>query len=506
MSALIEKIRLETRTGNFAKVKRIISTNTRHFASLTKAEQNILLLAMINIRDPKHLFHHLGPEQNEEIIIKLGEDEFKHQLIIAHAHMWYGSEQLAFRITSRLESILKQKKMIFKVADQKRIVENIASVYHAQAKFKQVVQLISIYPKKIISETQHIDTYFFRKYYSALFNKTQTSPKPIKELIKLRENTSDPMIRLFLFCDICIMSKIIGSLKSIDIAKKIKKENLLKIAEERGLQIPWFMYELALAEIERKKYSAGKKLLIKSFALCNLPADIAMALTVFHFHFPEDITLGQSVFLWCYHGENVYTYPPASKDPYNILIKQEISKGDSWLISRNHIQPCFYNDTNSTKNFIDLNAGLILIDNIPHILSEKRTQFLVHLISKGHLGCTEIDLITTVYPEILVHLAPTKIGSLKNLAIQFKALGIHIKKIKGIYYYSFDKNKFDIILPMSLHPVGLKIYCKKSLKAFSSAELAKHLQIKRTTAFKLIKDWKQTNQLKQISSKQYSLK
>lgn len=504
MSALIEKIRQETRVGNFAKLKRILSTNLRHFASLTKAEQNVLLLALINLQDSKKLFRYLGAELDESTIIKAGQEEFKRQLIMALSYMWFGSEEIAFRIASRLNDILISKKIVFCTADQKRIVENLSSIYHAQAKFDQVIKLLKIFPRSTIPETQHLDAYFFRKYYTAFFNTKQPSKTIINKVKKIRAQTDNPIVKLFLFFDICTMLKSCGEITSSDIVRLIKKEKILELAAEKRIQTSWLQMEFALAEIEKENYPKGKKLLKEALYHCKLPSEAALILAVLHYHFPKSLNLGQILYYLSYHVENISTFSSQSQDCYLSKIRHYMKQGDCWYITKSKIISCKYSDLKPSNNFIDLAGGIVTIRNRTFVLTEKRIRFLTRLISRGHIGSADIELITKIYPEILAHHAHNKRDALKNLSHQFNKCGIKTIKSKAFYFYNFDKNDFDIILPMSLEPIGLNAYCEKNLSFFNSNDLMKLLQIKRTTAFELIKEWKASKLIKPLPSKNFT--
>lgn len=503
MSALIEKIRQETRAGNFAKVKRLLSTNSRQFASLSKAEQNILLLAMINIQEPRLLFKNLGHELDEKNIIELGPDEFKHQIIIALAHMWFGSEALALRIARRLEQILTKKQMHFEIADQKRVIESISMVFDAQGKYEEIIKLKNFYPTKKTRETEHTDQYFYRKYCHALFNKNGASKRIIKEVEKIRNNTTEVLPKILLFCDLCILKKAAKELSYTEIVKLMMKEKLLKQVADKKLKIPWFQLILTRAQLEKKNLTKAKKHLILYYQQSILPVDRVYALTLFYYHFPNQLSLGENIYLWAYNGKNNKKTVVTSDSTYISLIKKHISQGDVWFISDNTITPQYYKKINFPKTFIDLEAGLVRTNNKTIILTKKRIEFLTLVISKGSFGCAEIDLISKIYPDNLAHSFFSESESIKNISIQLKKAGFPIKRHKGFYYFDLAKNNFDIILPISLEHSGVHTFCAKTLNTFKSADLITLLGVRKTTAFKLLKDWKKNNKVKQISTNQY---
>lgn len=504
MSTLIEKVRLETRLGNFNKVKRILATNIRHFASFPKAEQNTLLLAMINIREPKLLFRHLGPELNEEFIIKSGVDEFKRQLIIALAHMWFGSELVSFRIANRLENILSNKQIHFNQADLKRVLESLSSVFDAQAKFLNIIQLEKLYPSANLPETEHTDRYFYRKYYLALFNTQGPSSKIVDELKEIQKNTLDPLAKIFLFCDICFVQKNLGTLTNSKIVSLIKKEKVLKFLKDKELKLPWIELINAQAELDKKSFSKAKKHLVLCYEQSQLPVEKVYSLTLFHYHFPDMLKLEDKIFLWTHHSSNFHNYSPYHKDPYYLKIKQEIETGDCWLISKNEVYPTCYSNYHSSKNLIDLYSGIIIFNGKPQVLSSKRIRLLMALISKGGFGCNEIELVSKVYPEIRAHLAFKKIDSLKNLSLQFKKFGISIKKNKNFYFFKFHNGLYEIILPKKLETVGVQAFCSKQLSIITPSDLTKLLNIKRTKAFELLREWKKQKILKPSSTEKHS--
>lgn len=175
---------------------------------------------------------------------------------------------------------------------------------------------------------------------------------------------------------------------------------------------------------------------------------------------------------------------------------KELKDKNCWHLNTNIISPVDYKDFEISYPCIDLVSGIIFLNpEKKTLLTSKRTNFLISLISSGYFGASESKLIDDVYPEIIHYNEHIK-DSLRDISSQLKRNGIKSHKKKDLYYYDFVKNPYSVIIPINLQTQGPLGYCKKTLTLFTADTLKKTLGIKTATAYLYMKDWLEADVIK----------
>lgn len=489
MSQLIEQIRQATIQNNNPLVRKILHKNMRYFSSLTQNEQCIVLNALVNLRETKHLMNRLDDEKGIDEIANGGIIEFKKQFILSRTQMLFGCPNIALRILRRLTELLAQNKVEFDLLEKKRFTEILCTSYYYFFLLDEVLDFKKIYPQEFVEGGQLFDESFEIKCLSA---QVTISDRPHFYLQKLQEAYEKTLFPInqnlaFLYLKYHAFKLKIQTLQ--EILNDFDKLDFLKLAP----LVEWELRFRGLFEKEQGNKLKAKIYYLKAYKTSSSLRGKALNLSLLDQLDPKFLTHDQLIFLRSTQGLIIKRpMAPHIFDYEADDLKKLVADNDIWLISTNGVQSARYQDHLSCSgSCLDLYSGIYFNQNNKILLTEKRSQLLAVLISKGNLGCSEYELASTIYNEQIFKFSHRE--NIKNLTMQIKKLGLSIKKKNNLYYYDFKYNKQEIILPIDLKSKGPLAYCQKQLQTFSAKEIEELLQVKRTKAFELLKEWKDSN-------------
>lgn len=488
MSPLIEKIRLLTRQGHINQLRKFVHRTLRHFSSLSQDEQCVVLNALSNLHEEKFLMRYLDDEKSSDEIIEGGVIQLKKQAILSRAQMFFGCPNMAIRVTRRLEDIIANDKLPLSLLDKKRLLELLSTTYLQFALMDDLVRLKNCYPTESLPDSSVLDEYFEMKYLTAQIYLSSNPNFYIQKLEHLIESSSHEIVKNFAY-------SYLGSYQLV--TKKRSPQELLKnleprFAKDKGALAYWLDHIRGRAEMELGNLSKAKSFFVKAYKQDGTTSFKHLSLCFLELLNPKNITREQLIFLRIQKNFNynhlLVLYESDLKHPKNT------NEDNIWVIDSQGVRSASYSKKLINEKFcLDLFSGILFTSSKKILLTDKRCDFLITLIRKGSLGCSEYELASLVYRDQLFKQEFKE--SIKNVASQIRKLGLEIKRKKNLYFYDFHKNTMPILFPMNLISRRPLAYCQTQLLTFSAKDIENLLQIKRTSSFLFIKEWKEQGYL-----------